>query len=106
MNVQGEVWNRTYRTQQYPQSRSVNNPARWLANADKQRIRERRSDLAIGSTSFPRYLNVDPCQSGGLRRRGELDSMAEFHLIANDLRNHDCFQIFEPHFGRWRSDDI
>jgi hypothetical protein len=35
-----------------------------------------------------------------MRRCGELDSIAEFHSIADHAGNHECFQIFERYLGR------
>jgi len=42
-------------------------------------------------------LNADSRQSRGMRRCGELDSVDEFHLIADHAGNHERFQIFEPY---------
>jgi hypothetical protein len=49
---------------------------------------------------FARNLNFNPRESGGMRRSGKLDSLAEFHLIAEYPGNYDRFQIFEPYVGR------
>src|SRR6266576_4740624 len=51
-------------------------------------------------TGFARDLNVDSRQSRGMRGCGELDSIVEFHLIADHTGNHECFQIFEPNLAR------
>ena len=49
---------------------------------------------------FARDLNVDSRQSRGMRGWGELDSIVEFHLIADHTGNHERFQIFEPNLAR------
>lgn len=56
--------------------------------------------------SFAKDLNIDPRQSGGMGRCGELDSMAEFHVIEDDPSGYDCFQIFEPYLGLWHLENV
>ena len=77
------------------QLRGCDNPTQRLAKADKQRV----FGSGLG-TSVARNFNFDSHQRGRMRRCGELDSIAEFHLIADYAGNHERFQILEPYLGR------
>ena len=55
---------------------------------------------------FARDLNMDSRQSRGMRCCGELDSMAEFHLVADHPGDDECLQVFEPYLRRPFGDHI